>query len=89
VAWKEWDWLLRGDAAGPSRADVAMWGRARRLGCNVLVGAVGVLTWLAVAFAGSAAVKPGVDFEEPFMMIVGPPIYALLANICYTIGPRL
>jgi hypothetical protein len=36
--------------------------------------------------AGSASVKPGVDFEEPLAMIVGPLIYAVLANIFFTAG---
>jgi hypothetical protein len=36
---------------------------------------------LHLLVAGSAAVKPGEDFEEPLMMIVGPFIYGLLANI--------
>jgi len=31
-------------------------------------------------FAGSAAVKPGVDFEEPLAMLFGPFIYAVLAS---------
>jgi hypothetical protein len=56
---------------------------------NLLVGIVGFVTWWLVLFAGSAAVKPGVDFEEPFAMILGPPVYAVLANICYTLGPVL
>ena len=47
----------------------------------------GVVTWILVLVAGSQAVKPGVDFEEPIAMIIGPPVYALLANICYTAGP--
>jgi hypothetical protein len=37
-------------------------------------------------FAGSASVKPGVDFEEPIVMIIGPFIYAVIANVCYTFG---
>jgi uncharacterized membrane protein YhdT len=53
---------------------------------NVWVGLVGVITWFTVLIAGSAAVKPGVDFEEPFGMILGPPFYAIMANICYTAG---
>ena len=36
--------------------------------------------------AGSAAVKPGVDFEEPIAMITGPFLYAIAANVCYTLG---
>jgi hypothetical protein len=46
----------------------------------------GVVTWLLVLCVGSLAVKPGVDFEEPFMMLIGPPIYGILANICYSLG---
>ena len=30
--------------------------------------------------------KPGVDFEEPIFMIVGPVFYAIMANVCYTFG---
>jgi hypothetical protein len=36
--------------------------------------------------AGSAAVKPGVDFEEPIAMIMGQFFYAIAANVCYTLG---
>jgi hypothetical protein len=50
---------------------------------------VGLGTWLLVLFAGSAAVKPGVDFEEPIMMIAGPVLYGILANLAYTAGPIL
>ena len=32
------------------------------------------------------AVKPGVDFEEPLMMIIGPFFWAFMANVCYTGG---
>ena len=36
--------------------------------------------------AGSAAVKPGEDFEEPFAMLIGTAIYVAMANVCYTLG---
>jgi hypothetical protein len=39
--------------------------------------------------AGSASVKPGVDFEEPMMMVIGPLFYAIFANLAYTAGPLL
>jgi hypothetical protein len=45
------------------------------------------VTWWLVLIAGNAAVKPGVDFEEPFAMIIGPCIYLVMANLCYMIGP--
>jgi hypothetical protein len=39
-----------------------------------------------VLIAGLAAVKPGVDFEEPLAMIFAPFLYGFLANVCYTRG---
>jgi hypothetical protein len=74
------------DAATLTRAEVVSWWEAHRLRFNLYVGAVGVLTWLLVLIAGSAAVKPGVDFEEPLAMIFGPFVYAFMANVCYTLG---
>jgi hypothetical protein len=68
------------------RRQVIAWWEARRLRFNVYVGAVGIATWLLVLIAVSAAVKPGVDFEEPIAMIIGPFVYAALANVCYTFG---
>jgi hypothetical protein len=54
-----------------------------------LILAVGIFAWFAVLIAGSQAVRPGVDFEEPIAMIIGPPVYAVIANICYHLGPLL
>jgi hypothetical protein len=48
---------------------------------------VGIVTWILVLVAGSAAVKPGEDFEEPVMMLFGPLLYAGFANLAYTAGP--
>jgi hypothetical protein len=59
------------------------------LALNIWVELAGVITWSTVLIAGSAAVKPGVDFEEPFAIILGPPLYAIMANICYTAGSIL
>jgi len=69
-----------------TRRELVKWWEARRLRFNVLVGSVGVVTWLLVLFVGSLAVKPGVDFEEPIMMIIGPVIYGALANVCFSFG---
>jgi hypothetical protein len=89
MAWLDWDLLLHGDATGPTRADVWRWWSARRIRFNFLVGLVGFVTWWLVLIAGSAAVKPGIDFEELLAMIFGPFVFALMANICYTAGPAI
>jgi hypothetical protein len=87
--WPQWTELLHGSASDDSRGGVWRWWEARRVSYNLFVGLVGFVTWWLVLIAGSAAVKPGVDFEEPLVKIVGPPVYAVLANICYTLGPVL
>jgi len=69
-----------------SRRDIIAWWEARRFRFNLYVGVIGVATWFLVLIAGSAAVKPGVDFEEPVAMFIGPFIYGFLANVCYTFG---
>lgn len=73
-------------SASYSRAEIVRWWEARRPRYNVLVGSGGVVTWLLVLCVGSLAVKPGVDFEEPILMIVGPIIYCVCANLCFTLG---
>jgi hypothetical protein len=69
-----------------SRRGLIRWWEARRLRYNLLVGSVGIVTWVLVLFVGSLAVKPGVDFDEPIMMIIGPIIYGVFANLCYSLG---
>jgi hypothetical protein len=69
-----------------SRREIIAWWEVRRLRFNLYVGIVGLASWFGVVVAGSASVKPGVDFEEPIAMIIGPLIYGFLANICYTLG---
>ena len=69
-----------------SRKDVIRWWEARRLRYNTYVAFVGLISWVLVLVVGGAAVKSGEDFEEPIMMIVGPAIYLIGANLCYTFG---
>jgi hypothetical protein len=69
-----------------TRGEIIAWWEARRFRFNLYVGIVGVITWLLVGTAGAAAVRPGVDFEEPIAMIFGPFVYGFLANVCYTLG---
>jgi hypothetical protein len=79
-------WLFLG-ASGATREEIWRWWEERRYAYNRDLFLVGVLAWVLVLVAGSAAVKPGVDFEEPIMMIFGPLLYAIFANVPYTSGP--
>lgn len=78
-------WLFHGEC-GDRRTDIIRWWEGRRLSFNAYVGVVGIISWLLVLVVGGAAVKPGVDFEEPIAMLVGPVFYAIMANVCYTFG---
>ena len=69
-----------------TRGDIIRWWEARRYHFNAYLLGVGFASWLLVLIAGSAAVKPGEDFEEPLMMLFGPGIYVAMANVCYTLG---
>jgi hypothetical protein len=69
-----------------TRQEIIAWWESRRFRFNLYVGIVGAVSWVLVLVAGSAAAKPGVDFEEPIAMLLGPIIYGLLANVCYTLG---
>ena len=79
------EWPSEQERSSP-RGEIIAWWEARRFRFNLYVGVVGVVTWLLVLVAGSAAVKPGIDFEEPMAMFFGPLVYGFLANICYTFG---
>lgn len=78
-------WLFHGES-GTGRREIIRWWEARRFEYNVWVGVVGLASWWLVLVAGGAAVGPGEDFEDPVMIILGPVIYAMMANLCYTFG---
>jgi hypothetical protein len=68
-----------------TRRDIIRWWEGRHT-YNAVILAVGFASWLLVMTAGSAAVKPGEDFEEPLAMLTGTVVYVVMANVCYTLG---
>jgi hypothetical protein len=79
------EWPSKPPSLG-TRKEIIAWWESRRFRFNLYIGVAGAVTWLLVSVVGSFAVKPGVDFEEPIVMLIGPVVYAFLANICYTLG---
>ena len=69
-----------------TRGELIHWWEARRFHFNGVVLAVGFASLILVMYAGSAAVKPGVDFVEPLAILPGTAIYLAMANVCYTLG---
>jgi len=80
---QEWPSARSGSS---TRREIIVWWEGRRIRFNLYVGMVGVVSWLLVLIAGWAAVKPGVDFEEPLAKIFVPFAYGFLANVCDTLG---
>src|SRR5256885_4877561 len=70
----------------PPRSTLFPYTTLFRSAYNVLVGLVGIATWFSVLIYGSMAVKPGIDFDEPLAMSLGPVFWAFMANLCYTGG---
>ena len=79
------EWASQGCSVS-TRGDIIRWWEARRYYFNGVVLAVGFASWLLVMIAGSAAVKPGEDFEEPIGLLFGPVIFVAMANVCFTLG---
>ena len=74
------------DGVSLSRRAIILWWESKRIRYNLIVGLTGISSIVLVLVAGSAAVKPGVDFEEPIALIFGPIVFGIMANVCYTAG---
>jgi hypothetical protein len=62
------------------------WWEIRRVPFNLAVGAVGVLSMIAMALIGNATVPSGEDFVEPFAILAGLSMAAVALNIWFTFG---
>jgi hypothetical protein len=69
-----------------SRRAIVLWWETRRIRYNLMVGLSGISSIVLILVAGSAAVKPGADFEEPIGLVFGPIVFGIMANVCYTTG---
>jgi hypothetical protein len=66
--------------------DAVAWWELRRIPFNLVVFLIGVVTILIVEIVGDHFVKPGEDAIEPALLLIGVPIYAIAANLFYTLG---
>jgi hypothetical protein len=72
------------EAPALSRRDIIVWWELRRIPYNIVLAFVGFATLLLIFAVGSA--EPEVDFVEPLVVAFGVPLYAIAANVCYTLG---
>jgi hypothetical protein len=77
--------LKRLFSAGQGTESTVVWWELRRIPFNLIVGAVGVASVMLMELFGSTFIPPGEDFVEPLLLLAGVILFALLANIAYTL----
>src|SRR5476649_1371029 len=66
--------------------EVILWWELRRIPYNLAVLAAGITTILVIELTGARLVAPGEDVIEPMAIIVGSGLYAVSANLGYSLG---
>lgn len=66
--------------------DAIGWWEIRRIPYNAALAIAGLITISAVFWLGSHFAAPGEDVIEPLVLIAGVALYALGANVFYTLG---
>jgi len=62
------------------------WWEIRRIPWNGLLFAIGLTSLLAKEWLMGKVIPVGEDAVEPFALAVGVIVYAIMANLCYTLG---
>jgi len=66
--------------------DTIVWWELRRIPYNLVILAVGTISFGIIELIGSYVVEPGEDVVEPLLIWIGGAAYGLAANLCYTLG---
>ena len=66
--------------------DAIAWWEIRRIPFNLVLLFAGVLSIVVAEFVGGRLLPPGEDLEEPLGLIAGVILYAIAANVCYSLG---
>jgi len=66
--------------------DAIVWWEKHRILFNLAVFVAGLVSIFVIVMVGSHLVKPGEDLEEPLGAIIGVFVYAVAANVLYTLG---
>lgn len=69
-----------------SNKQVILWWETRRLLFDLLLFLVGFLSLIGFEFLMEKVIPPGEDAIEPFALFFGVIVYAVMANLCYTMG---
>jgi len=66
--------------------EVIVWWEVRRIPYNMALLVVGLVSVAAIEWVGGRLTRAGEDFVEPLFLLFGVIIYAVLANVCYSLG---
>ncbi|MCK4607123.1 MAG: hypothetical protein KAU35_07500 [candidate division Zixibacteria bacterium] len=66
-------------------SQVIGWWEIRRAPYNLLVGLAGLINILIIIVALLLS-NPDGDLGDPFLAMMGIPLYGIMANVCYTAG---
>lgn len=67
--------------------ETVRWWEIRRIPYNGALLFVGLATLASMYFLGGNSIPPGEDIAEPLAVLIGIPLFAIAANVCYTLGP--
>ena len=70
--------------AGPWKAII--WWEIHRIIFNIILAVCGLISLVTIETIGGHYVKPGEDVVEPLLILIGVGIYAVAANVFYTLG---
>ena len=66
--------------------ELIRWWEIRRIPYNGLLFVIGLTSLLAMEWLMGKVIPVGQDAIEPFALAVGVVVYAIMANLCYTLG---
>lgn len=66
--------------------DAIAWWEKRRVVFNLVVLVVAAGSFAVVEVIGARGVQPGEDVVEPLLVLAGGAVFAIAANLCYTLG---
>jgi hypothetical protein len=65
---------------------IIRWWEYRRIYYNALLAVTGILAIIGFEFVMDKAIPLGEDAIEPMALFIGVSLYAIVANLCYTLG---
>jgi hypothetical protein len=66
--------------------EIIRWWELRRITYNAILFVIGIVSILTMEWLMGKVIPVGEDAVEPFVLSVGVIVYAIMANLCYTLG---